>query len=166
MIGFIIEVRRIFRLEPNVFKVYLCCAHLIHIIKTDVYRKFIKDLMREKLLLRLFIAAIFNIKEYPKIKEILYHLFVVLKNKFYSKKVKDSLKILLSIILEYEPFKLAENEDEDMKIYPDAQTERVLKETLYSHSLYFKDWHDRFVPNVSGTLLKNKVPTTHVVRYS
>lgn len=132
--------------ENEVTKMYLCCAHLMHIIATDVNKIYGANSAHGKIVIEV-IASIFNTPSYETIKEIFKHLCVLLKNKFYTDEVSKSIDILLKLIVRSEIDQLLElatnyqSNDivDNVSSKPDPLLGILYKAALYEQSPYYAD---------------------------
>lgn len=132
--------------EEQITKMFLCCAHLMHIITVDVNKVYGKRSQYGKFVIEV-IASLFNIASYDKVKNIFHHFCVVLKNKYFVEDVNISIKILLSEILDDEMVTLLEtiqvkieemNPDAELK-KPDPFLTKFFNLTLYENSPFYTD---------------------------
>lgn len=83
--------------NEKVIVISLCCAHKIKNIANDVHSVFKKKSFQARVIIEIM-ASFIKINNFEQIKEIFYHLVVILKLRYNTQKVKDSVKSLIPLI--------------------------------------------------------------------
>lgn len=133
--------------NDKVVVISLCCAHKIKNIANDVHSVFSKKSFEARVIIEIM-ASFIKINSMEHIKDIFYHLAVILRSRYTTQKVKDSLKLLIPLVsdenfdelaLFFEDKKSEEVEDKNEEEFKKAEHD---KKSLYKRSPFYKTFSD------------------------